>query len=1080
MTEEKDPVFELAINCANRHLSAKQFLYFYNELFNEKYGAIVNSGEETEENDKEKDIYRKLADVFLSALNCEGNVLLVEYVVEVLFVNYNSKLVSAVIPHIYSVSNKSSMIHFFTKSGAFFSRLTDKLVMDQVNEDLGTVIIPSVLSAHFNSIEQQLVVSIAKFLRSILRLSNQLIILSSTDTRDNTYMLLSRLGQINKLLYKKVADDFESKLNYENSEPNFPTDYAHNTVSPSIISPKFMHSPLTTSSRDIGKNSTTTAYQDVKLIRYYKNLWLNSKIMNWSANERDFLIKYNSIGASVCGKTTLTDQFNVDIVVTDLIETAFTCFAQFVSNKQYHQSNASFNLLERQWVVFITKQLPLLILENASKMPHTVTNALENIDDKVVKAIKSYYSDKEDTKNRNEDLFDDLPSNNLDIRHDFIKNLIMLKLQPPSILNEYLRDDQVVDIKSLPANDSVMIKNAQGVKELIEDFSQFIKSSIDALEIESIFDGLNGSVGVGNNSIIQILQSFESLAPTKQKEAANVFYDVLYESARNFDSKRLSKICCILTFNLAHSLTSILAFVSPVKFLTVIVEFLDEIWDANMSKINEGLSDETDLESNNEFSSFAYALVFAIHVSKTYGIFIGDVLLSNGHDNLQDSFVATFTTKLGDISDEIRLCTPQNFNDLLKTWVRDLFINGSISDPLMKSANVKDLAVLIPYIFKQSIMSVELGSIRDVSTLIGGFEYFLQPFLIVGLIGIVFWLEHYLTTLKSEEIPTELQQSIFEMLNSVINPAALNDESKPLHVLILRLNAIGLIKTLKFFRTQSQSNYGIYSSDVQGDPKLETLITCLENISSVANFYNIDQRMLTSNGGYSQKQLGYSPFLITNDTPISSIMTNQMNSFRNLHSSTYFNMDYLFALTDIITHERFLEDLLQSLNDNLVTSNTSISRTKGVTGEKGHVLDYIFYFLVIHDVKDSPSKINMLRYMESAEGDYETFMKDKKEPKTESEFKLEQPTDEDFDMLFGEDTSIQGNDTDIISTDNKDKDASVLPNLLLLRNSFGVILHKLKLQKERSYKAGFISKSDLNCFEEYNNKYIELLKRAVI
>lgn len=135
----------------------------------------------------------------------------------------------------------------------------------------------------------------------------------------------------------------------------------------------------------------------MKLLRYYKNIWLNNKIINWEISNPDFLSKYSAITSSIFQESFNSVQ-NLDQLLTDLIETSFTCFAQFVSNKQYHQANSNLTLLERKWVIFITKHLPLLILENSSRSPRVVTNALDNIDEKVVKAIRIYFTEKMITK----------------------------------------------------------------------------------------------------------------------------------------------------------------------------------------------------------------------------------------------------------------------------------------------------------------------------------------------------------------------------------------------------------------------------------------------------------------------------------------------------------------------------------------------------------------------------------------------------------------------------------------------------------------------------------------------------------
>lgn len=1075
MDENQDPIYSLALNCSRRRLPSNLFVNFYNELVNEKYGSMINSGEETDADIKQTNVCEKISSSLLRLLDAEKHFLIVDYVVEVLFINYNKELVKELLPQLYSIKDSSQLVLFLSKASAFFLRLTDKLVIDQICGDLGNVIVPSILPSSFNTQGEELIVAIAKFLRNVLSLSSNPIAISDPKVGDRVRELLNCLSKINRLLYKKVAGDFDSLLRLGGSAPPTAREERHGVSSPSIISPRYLESPINVTKQPQSLIPSSVNHQTVKLARYCKNLWLNSKIMGWRTNDVAFVTKYSKIEAEIMKKTS-PSQLNVEAAMKDLIETAFTSFAQFVSNKQYHQANSAFNLLERQWNIFITKQLPLHIMENASDMPHIVINALENIDHKVVKALKSYASDKDDAKNRGEDLFDDLPNKNTDIRHDFLKSLIMIGLQPAAVLNDFLREDQVVDTKSLPTNDTVVIKNAQGVKETVDNFSQFIKDTIEDLDAESMFEATDGSLGNADNGIMQILRKFETLAATKQKDLANVFYDLFRESVSSFDCKTFSKTCCLMCFNMSHSLTTMFAFVNPQKFLAVAIEFVDQIWESSVRKASAGLNDESDFEPNTEFVCFTYALIFIVQVVGTYNVSLIEALSTSSSDP-QSSFIVNYITKLGDIAPALKLNSTLDSSEVLKSWVRDLFINGSISDSLMKSANVKDLAVLIPFIFKESLSAVESGSIRDISALVGGFEYFLQPFLIVGLIGIVFWTEQYLTTLRSKDLAKDLLESIFDMLNSVLNPSTLNDESRPLHTLILRLNTVQLLKATRAFQTQTQSSYGTYSSDSEGSTKVDSLISHLEQVARSSILYNVDSSVINSEIGYQRKDINYTPFAITADNSINSILTNQVNSFWNLHSSTYYNIDYLFALIDIITPQRFLEDMLVVLQHKATDAALPNSRTKGSDGENLFYLDYFFYFLVSHDVMKAENKTDILQYMSStAESDL-IFRKPAHEFQPSA--KVEQPSDEDFDMLFGEDTSIPGNESEANINEIKADEISPI-NPEFLRCSFAAVLHCSLLANKAALESGHTSEVAVDQLTQLHDKYIEILKSSTV
>ncbi|SCU88756.1 LADA_0E11914g1_1 [Lachancea dasiensis] len=1031
MDEKRDSIIALALNCSKRRLPATQFLNFYNELVNDQFGNFLTSSEDVQTHENNIDVYEELSTCLLQILESGVNILSADYVTEVIFINYNSQLVQRFLPQLHKVQNSSHLALLFAKASAFFLNLDDKLVVDQICADLATLILPSIFTINFASQTDEVILAAAKFIRNVLKLSTHAITITDLAVKEGVTALLGRISKTHKLLYRKLSKDLESHVNYVGHAPNlFHQEALQNLGSPSVLSPKRIDTLPTSPKNSNISNLGNSSHRSIKLTRYCKNLWLNNKVMNWSTNERDFISSYGVIEVGV-QKLDKAPHNNVESVLVDLIETSFTSFAQFVTNQQYHQPNAHFNLLERQWTIFITKQLPLYLLEHAPRKSEIVTTALENIDHKVIKALRQYTSEKDESKNGGEDLFEDVPNKNMDIRHEFLRNLINIGLLPPSIFNDYLRDDQVVDVKSLPSSDNVTFTNAQGVKESITNFSRFIKDKMGELDLESIFDQNGGTFGNAENGIIQIIRKFDTLASTKQRDLAELFYELFCESAKNFDCRNFSKVCCLMSLNLCHSLTSMLTFVSPHNFLTVAIQFIDETWDANVKAADNGMSDE--FEPNTEFVCFTYALIFVIHITKTYEIPLVDMISTNIHIS-PDSFTVKLISELGNVPPPPLKQDDNGPSKVLENWVRDLFVNGSISDSLMKSADAKELATFIPYIFKQSVLSVESGLVKDITALTGGFEYFLQPFLIVGMVGIVFWAEQCLNSLRSQDISKEILDSVLEMLSTVLNPSSLNNESKPLHTLILRLNSAQLLKAARALRTRSRSNYGMYSSEGEGDPRLGSIISLLEDIARAGNLYNVDPLLLTSENGYQKKEIGYYPFLITAENSINSIITNQVNSFWNLQSSTYYNLDYLFALVDIVTPATFLRDVLNALYAKASDPKNTGHRRKDTDGEGSNSLDYLFYFMVTHDLKKSTSKVELLRFLESA-SEVESDTK-KTSVDTQAMTKPEQAPDEDFDMLFGEDTSLPGNETNMTADDYKVGDVLSPKALYLLKNSF--------------------------------------------
>lgn len=1130
---EKESVYNLALKCAERQLTSMEFSNLYKEFFNEKFPSLIQEEEEDTTTTANINEVKKASDLvdtpsnntaatadtthlhealdifcsdFVKILKLEKPLILADYIVEVLLVNYNSDMIKCFLPKLNSVRNSLLLAHFFSKSCSFFAKLSDTLIIDQVRKDLGNVIVPNILSLDMNSMNKELIAIVSKLLQTTLKLSPSPILLTSASCKNGSFTLLNQLSQTNKLLFKRVSQTFEEKLHFKDTKPFLNKDSTNEFVgSPSLTSPQYIPSPLS-STKPPGSVNSAAKYKDMKLLRYYKNIWLNNKIINWEISNPDFLSKYSAITSSIFQESFNSVQ-NLDQLLTDLIETSFTCFAQFVSNKQYHQANSNLTLLERKWVIFITKHLPLLILENSSRSPRVVTNALDNIDEKVVKAIRIYFTEKDDNKTNNEDLFDDYPSTSLDIRHDFIKGLIMLNLQPASVINNYLREDQMIDTSILPTSDDLVVRNLQGIQEVVHNTNSFIISSLDTLELESITESITHD---SSNGLFQVLHNFESVAPTKQREIVKAFLSIFEDAIKELNYNRIAKICALLFFNFSHSLTTILSFSSPAALMKTLIKFVD--LSRNGRNGSNGNDESSEYETINISLSFSWAILLIINLTQTYGISVVDVALKYPELSIKNSFIINFISNLPNVSDKYYL-EESNVNDsdmltkshnTVQSWLCDLFVNGSITDQLIQNIETRQLANLIPFIVKQVLLSVEIGVLTDISSLIGGFEYFLQPLLLVGLIKTFYWLEQFLSCVKNDTISEDILQGIFNLLNTLFNPVTLNEDSKAFHTAVLRLNAIPLLKVLRKFRVQSQSNYGIYSSDAQGDPNLEPLIAKLVAVLNVSPVYDVDPRIINSENDYSRKQLGYGKFLILNENPINKIMTNQINSFWSLHSSTYYNLDYLFELIELVTPKSFLFDVLKTLEYKLATYGVPGSENKRGSLDSEHVFDYFFYFLVLYDVKTAEEASQLIEYMENdakkSKGDVDIKgedlheKNDSAEVRQETQPKAEATQDDDFDMLFGEnDTSTQAYEEE---EENEDNDGNNRTNnvpmikaeetpskinkiSILKRHSFAVLLHERKLLNDLALENGEITKTENEKFISYHDKYLCMLKTCV-
>lgn len=1089
-------VYNLVTSCIDKQIGVNEFLNFYKEFYTEKFASVLENDDSENDIGGAIEVSNTLSDDFVKLMNSKKSLIIAEYITKILFENYNSDLIKTFMPKLSDVHESRMLIHFFSKASYYFATLNDKLVVEQLNKDLSDSIIPTLLTLSIDPTDNELIVSLFKFLLSVVTLASTPIVIS-VQYKDSSQDLMKRMSKINKLLFKKVSEAIDSHIVFKDSKQPLKEMKHEYISSPSITSPQFISSPLSMMKTPMSVSGPSAAkYKDMKLLRYYKNIWLNNKIIKWEPINSDFLSRYVSIANSIFQENTPSPQIS-DALISDLIETSFTCFAQFVSNKQYHQTNANLNLLERQWIIFISKHLPLLILKHSSTNPQVVTSALEKIDTKVIKAIKAYYSEKDDAKSRNEDLFEDYPSASLDIRHDFIKSLIMLGLQPPQLINDFLRDDQVIDPKSLPTSDALTYLSPQGTQETVTDVPSFIQTSLDSLELQSILNTNTDS----SNGLHQVLLNFETVSPTKQKELCDSFIQILDQATINFSFSTITKICALLSFNFSHSLTSLLSYCSPNALTSILMRYVDELW-PNVEKSKKEEVEDSD-EAIHISLSFSWALLLMINLQKNYDISLVDVSLIDSNSNLANSFSTRFISGLVDVPDNFIIeggdpsvqDVQVKSHKLVQDWLSNLFVNGSISDALMQGTDAKQLSNLVPFIFKQVIYALEIDAIVDFNNIVGGIEYFIQPFMLSGLIKIVFWLEDYLLHLKYSDKQEEVINKIFALVNTLFNPSTLNEDSQTFHSAILRMNALRLLKIFRQFKKQPQSNYGVYSSDAQENSVLDMLINKMVSVLGFSPVYYVDSRLLTQENGYSQqKPLGYDRFLIFNENPVNKIMTNQINSFWNLHSSTYYNLDYLKEVIDLVTPRKFLTDVLLTLNYKLTTYGVPAVRNKSSGIESEQVLEYLFYFLVLYDCQSQIDAAKMIQLFEDdvdyndnvAEGDIAV----KAEPASENNTsdkqddngnpKTDDMQDDDLDMLFGETetsthiTEVEANPIVVKEEPKQYNEVSALE-----RNSFGIILHDMKRWQDLAHKNKDISQKEYDVFCKYHDKYLKMLKTCV-
>lgn len=107
----------------------------------------------------------------------------------------------------------------------------------------------------------------------------------------------------------------------------------------------------------------------------------------------------------------------------------------------------------------------------------------------------------------------------------------MLGVVPPVFITNYLRGDQTVDSKALATTDDLTFTNQQGIIEIVNDIPNFIRSSLEGMEMENVSE----PTLVSSNGLLQVLSNFDTVSPTKQFELAMLLLTCLVNQARHLN-----------------------------------------------------------------------------------------------------------------------------------------------------------------------------------------------------------------------------------------------------------------------------------------------------------------------------------------------------------------------------------------------------------------------------------------------------------------------------------------------------------------------------------------------------------------
>lgn len=482
-----------------------------------------------------------------------------------------------------------------------------------------------------------------------------------------------------------------------------------------------------------------------------KFIWLNLIIQNWSSNSSKSLSSFEQF---VKVKTNQN-------VLNELISLSFECITIAL------QSRDASDLVIKNWKLFLTKRLPLLIKElNLKNVESSLSNALNLIDPKISKTIKLNSSGGSDPND--DDIFSSFPSTNTDIRHDFLRSCIALKLLPQSAFAAILKEDAQAENRNLPTSDDVL-QNGQPI-----DISTTLHATL--IDINPEFIPLEDS------GLLEFFSLVEEMEGTKQVELSNLILETINEFIKNDDVSHLYRLALALGLS-PSALHAILFHLSPSAFLKPLLSFLDK-WQVS----------NDDMNFQDVYSAFGCVLMLFLLIVKDYKISFESLLLMKDNPN-EPSFCIKYLTKLGSLSQFDSSNTHQS--DLLNGWITALFDSGGISDDLMRLSTVQECFQLFPVIFQQAFIACKQGLI-DEDTVKGGLEYFLQPFLLSTIVGILSWSETFLWKRNDVDL-------LINLIKTLINPLDLSGESVHIHKFVLSIYGPNLFHLLSEINKNPQT-----------------------------------------------------------------------------------------------------------------------------------------------------------------------------------------------------------------------------------------------------------------------------------
>ncbi|RPA75507.1 Med5-domain-containing protein [Ascobolus immersus RN42] len=384
---------------------------------------------------------------------------------------------------------------------------------------------------------------------------------------------------------------------------------------------------------------------------------------------------------------------------------------------------------------FLSNKVPLLLSGPWLAIPPLEINdwlqyALSRVDSGSLYNISASRADPLAKSGRGADLFA-LP---VDVRQEFLFACVLHNVLEEGAIQGILGD--------LPSQ-------AGASQKLYEqDLARLFQQDPDKIEVKMEEIGtMEGNSGAVVRAVVQTMQSL----------------------CHNRETITLRTICSYL-IRKPPFLDVIFLFEKPETLLKPLYQLLDNFQ-----------LDEDDQECQPVYEEFGYILLLVLTIMYRYDL---------KPDDYGGVFVPQLFKKVllanSTISDDAE--------NRRKTegWIKELFEEQGVSNALMSSCQPQEFYNIVPNIISDTLLAAHEQQL-NLQALHSGIQYFLQPFLLPSLLGVLSWLcNHLWETSESQKLKLPL-----EVLQALVLPPSLSEEARPMHQTVVSLAAPIIDRTLR-------------------------------------------------------------------------------------------------------------------------------------------------------------------------------------------------------------------------------------------------------------------------------------------